>query len=247
MKTIDRKVLLQALTGSHNYNLATEGSDKDYKVFTLPTFEDLYDGKFYKKNIITDTVDKDVKDIRQLPSLLYKSNIAYLELLFSEDVEYFNSSLRELFHLKDEIARINLSQLFKSTGGLYKERLKRIDKATEGTQHLVDRYGYNTKEAMHTFRSIDLLIKFEHEGFKDFGGCMRYEDTEREWMIDIKNGRFTREGFVSFITKYHDRYFAPMKEKYCIHEPNKELKEHLEFTIRHVVGYEMEEQLFLQY
>lgn len=247
MKTIDRKVLLQALTGSHNYNLATEGSDKDYKVFTLPTFEDLYDGKFYKKNIITDTVDKDIKDIRQLPSLLYKSNIAYLELLFSEDVEYFNSSLRELFHLKDEIAKINLSQLFKSTGGLYKERLKRIHKSTEGTQHLVDKYGFNTKEAMHTFRSIDLLIKFEKKGFKDFGGCMRYDGEQKEFALNIRNGVYSKETFMDFITTYHDNYFAPLKEKYCSHEPNKELKEHLEFTIRHVVGYEMEEQLFLQY
>ena len=44
MKYADRQWLIKALVGSHNYNLNTETSDKDYKVFVLPTFNELYKG-----------------------------------------------------------------------------------------------------------------------------------------------------------------------------------------------------------
>ena len=39
------KELFRVLTGSHNYNMNTPESDKDYKIFVLPTFDDLYHGK----------------------------------------------------------------------------------------------------------------------------------------------------------------------------------------------------------
>ena len=45
---IDHRIaVLKALVGSHNYNLNTESSDKDYKYFVLPTLDDLYDGTIF--------------------------------------------------------------------------------------------------------------------------------------------------------------------------------------------------------
>ncbi|MCC3687481.1 nucleotidyltransferase domain-containing protein [Bacillus cereus] len=237
---MERKVVLEALTGSHNYNLATVGSDKDYKIFTAPTFEDLYTGNRYKKNIITDTVDKDIKDIRQLTDLLWKSNISYLEILFSNSIDAVGG-LYELLGLKDEIARINLPQLFKSTGGMHNERLKRLEKPTDGTQHLVDMYGYNTKEAMHDFRGMKLLVDFEANGFTGFEEALRYDDSERKTILDIKNGIFTKDEFIEFTTHYHDHVFAPLKEKYCSQKPNEELKEHMCNIVKDVV----EESIFI--
>lgn len=237
---MERKVVLEALTGSHNYNLATAGSDKDYKIFTAPTFDDLYTGNRYKKNIITDTVDKDIKDIRQLPDLLWKSNIAYMEILFSNSIDAVGG-LYELLGLKDEIARINLPQLFKSTGGMHNERLKRLEKPTDGTQHLVDMYGYNTKEAMHDIRGMKLLVDFEANGFTGFEEALRYDDYERQAILDIKNGSLTKDEFIKFTTEYHDKVFAPLKEKYCSHKPNGELKEYMCNIVKDVV----EESIFI--
>ncbi|WP_151035737.1 nucleotidyltransferase domain-containing protein [Bacillus wiedmannii] len=237
---MERKVVLEALTGSHNYNLATVGSDKDYKIFTAPTFEDLYTGNRYKKNIITNTIDKDIKDIRQLTDLLWKSNISYLEILFSNSIDAVGG-LYELLGLKDEIARINLPQLFKSTGGMHNERLKRLEKPTDGTQHLVDMYGYNTKEAMHDFRGMKLLADFEANGFTGFEEALRYDDSERQAILDIKNGIFTKDEFIKFTTDYHDNVFAPLKEKYCSQKPNEELKEHMCNIVKDVV----EESIFI--
>lgn len=47
MKLDHRIVVLKALVGSHNYNLNTESSDKDYKYFVLPTLDDLYNGTIF--------------------------------------------------------------------------------------------------------------------------------------------------------------------------------------------------------
>jgi uncharacterized protein len=239
---MERKVLLQALTGSHNYNLQTEDSDRDYKVFVAPTFDDLYNNRYHKQNLIKfngENVDKDIKDIRQLSDLLWKSNIAYLELLFSKELTYdkSNDSLRKLFDLKDEIVKMNLPQLFKSTGGMFNQRMKKLDKGSDGTQHLVDKYGYNTKEAMHTYRSIDLLIRYYDNGFKNFGEALWYEDgsDDKKYVMHIKNGGFCRHNFEGFITEIHDTLFAPMKEDFYAQKPNTELKEYIDSLIKDVV------------
>lgn len=89
----------KALVGSHNYNLADENSDKDYKMFVLPTFEDLYKGKMYSKQIIGETEDLDVHDIRKIVNLFYKSNINFIEVLFTNELhvnDALNSAQKDL-------------------------------------------------------------------------------------------------------------------------------------------------------
>ena len=44
---LEHKELLTCLVGSYNYNLNDKNSDKDYKVFVSPTFDDLYSGNQY--------------------------------------------------------------------------------------------------------------------------------------------------------------------------------------------------------
>lgn len=234
MLNLKREVLLKALTGSYNYNLATPTSDMDFKVFVAPTFEDLYKGKMYAKSIITNTVDLDVHDIRKIVDLLFKSNIAYLELLFSDDVEC-HPNLARLFELRDDIARINLSQLFKSSGGMYLNRLKKLGKGTEGTQHLVDAHGYNTKEALHTFRTLNLPIRFANNGFKDFGDALKYNDTERRILLGIKDGDFTEAEFIDFVKTVHDKEFVPLKEEFLRYKPNEELKAEMDDIVMNAV------------
>ena len=65
-----RQIVFKSLVGSHNYNLATPTSDKDYKVFVFPTFDDLYFGQTYKHSTVGEHVDYQAHDIRKLPELL---------------------------------------------------------------------------------------------------------------------------------------------------------------------------------
>ena len=90
----DREVVFKALVGSHNYNLNTETSDKDYKYFVLPTFEDIYYNKTISKNVVSEDVDYTVHDIRKLPMLWWKTNINFVEPLFSREVMYNKNHIK---------------------------------------------------------------------------------------------------------------------------------------------------------
>lgn len=239
---MERIVAFKALVGSHNYNLNTEKSDKDYKIFVLPTFEDLYKGKMYSKQIVVEKEDLDFHDIRKLPELLYKANINFLEVLFSNDVNINNllsveedSLVIEIFKKRNSIATMNLPHLYNACQGMFFTKMKLLEKGTSGTQHLVNSFGYDTKQALHAYRVLDFIVRFAQNDFKDFKGAMTYNDEERSFMLDIKHGFFTLESFKNFIEFYYEAKFKTLKEKYYSLKPNKELKEELDSIIMELV------------
>lgn len=171
----DRKVVFKALVGSHNYNLNDETSDKDWKYFVLPTFDDLYEGKMFSTSKVGTEEDYDVHDIRKLGDLFWKANVNFLEVLYSKEFEFGKiiderQSLKlgdiwliqEIFELRESIVTMNLPYLYSACKGMYHEKMKRLTKGTEGTQHLVDKYGYDTKQALHAYRILDFIVRF-HE------------------------------------------------------------------------------------
>jgi predicted nucleotidyltransferase len=199
-----RKELFRALVGSHNYNLNTPESDKDYKIFVAPTFDDLYFNKQFSSSIIGETEDYDIHDIRKVSHLWWKANVNFVEVLFSEDV-YLNKELdintrnylQTIFYHKDEIARMNLPYLYDACVGMHITKKKQIEKGTAGTQHLVDKYGYDTKQALHSIRILDFLRRFADTEFTDFKKAIWYddEDSNKQYLLDIKNGEFDKKHY----------------------------------------------------
>lgn len=239
---MERTVAFKALIGSHNYNLNDENSDKDYKVFVLPTFEDLYNQEMYANQIIGEDEDLDIHDIRKLPNLLYKANINFLEVLFSNEIiigEKMNrvqeTLINKIFEKRDEIARMNLPHLFNACGGMHLNKMKLLRKGTEGTQHLVDKFGYDTKQAQHAYRVLNFIERFEEVNFSDFKQAITYNFEERKFMLDIKDAFFNAESFENFVSFYHDARFKPLKERYHSFKPNEELKDELEMLIMNLV------------
>ncbi|KYC77123.1 hypothetical protein B4092_4860 [Bacillus licheniformis] len=234
--TTDREIVLKALVGSHNYNLATEESDKDYKVFVAPTFEDLYMGKEYSKSVITDSEDNDFHDIRKLSKLLFKSNINFLEVLASTEIEVANNpEIEEIYSMREDIFRMNLPYLYNACGGMHKNKMSLLHKGTEGTQHLVDKFGYDTKQAQHAYRCLKVIVDYAENKFEDFEAVIKYSGEDKEFMMDIRNGVFEREVFENFIKHYHDSMFSHLKEVYHSHEPNLELKSKIDKLIMQLV------------
>lgn len=237
MQVEGRDIVLKALVGSHKYGLNTPESDKDYKAFVVPTFEELYLGKRYRKAIITPTEDVEVHDIRKLVDLFYKANINYLEILASSElyIPQGNPELEEIYSLRNEIFIMNLPQFYKACAGMHQNKMALLDKGTEGTQHLVDKFGYDTKQAQHAFRVMKVVVDFYNNDFKDFDKVIDYRndvDTQKV-MMAIKNGEFSKEHFIRFansfyitFTEYRDKYYS---------QPNEELKEKLEQLIMSLV------------
>lgn len=251
---IEMRSLFKTLVGSHNYNLSVDEmifgntgitfpkSDKDFKMFILPTYEDLYKGEMYSDKIIGDEEDYDIHDIRKLPQLFWKANLNFLEILFSNKIlisDRLSPEQREfimkIFNRRDEIVKMNLPYLFNACGGMYINKMKALPKGTEGTQHLMDLFGYDTKSALHAYRVMNFIVRFANNEFNDFKKVMTYTDEERKILLAIKHGYFKMEEFESFAEKYHTDNFQPLKEKYHSFEPNEKLKNEIEEIIMELV------------
>lgn len=236
---MNREVILKALVGSHNYNLNGFDSDKDYKVFVLPLFDDLYDGKMYSKQTIGENEDLDFHDIRKLPNLFYKSNINFLEVLFSNEIiihkGILGDSMRKVINMKDEIAKINLPYLYNACVGMHHNKMSSLLKGTEGTKHLVEMHGFDTKQALHSYRIIDFLVRYESNNFTDFKRAITYSGEDREFMFHIKNGYLDVDTFQNFISFYLEAKVLPLKEKYLLYKANKELKEEIHTIIKDII------------
>jgi uncharacterized protein len=237
VKVLNREVVLKALVGSHNYNLATPESDKDYKVFIAPTFEELYRGHQFSKSIITPTEDNDIHDVRKLVDLFFKANVNFLEVLASKEliIPEGNPEIEEIVSLKKEIFKMNLPYLYKACGGMHRQKMSLLNKGTEGTQHLVDEFGYDTKQALHAYRCLKVIVDFENTDFEDFAGAIQYDGEDLDFMLSIRHGDFKQEVFENFIKHYHDSTFVHLKEKYYAFEPDMELHSKIENLIMNLV------------
>lgn len=232
MHTMDnRTIMIKSLVGSHNYGLNNETSDKDYKVFVAPTFEDLYTQQKHSSQIITETEDFAVHDIRKLPELLFKGNINYLEVLASNKMYLGNHEMAEFASVKELIFKMNLPQLYRACNGMFKNKMKLLGEGTEGTQHLVDKYGYDTKQAVHAYRSVKVPVDFEATGFEDFHSSLRYSGEDLEFMMSIRNGFFEREVFENFMKHYYESTFLKLESRFINQPVNIALKEELEEII----------------
>ena len=206
-----RHVAIKALFGSHNYNLNTPSSDRDYKVFLVPNLNDLYDGVEINENHVSEEEDYSVHDIRKLAVLFWKSNINFLEIMFSQE-HTIDPELREIYDRKEDLARMNLPYLWESCVGMCFQKMKNLNKPTEGTRHLVDQYGYNTKEAI----------------------WYRDDEQMRDELLGIKSGMYTEAMFRDII---RDKltYSSKLKPLFKDKQPDENLKEWLFLTVKDYV------------
>lgn len=232
---LNRTKIYSCLVGSHNYNLDDANSDKDYKVFVLPTFDDLYNGKQYSETVVGTDVDYSAHDIRKLALLLWKANINFIETLFSEEYYIGNERIKEIIEQRDYLARMNLPYLWNACQGMYYNKFKLLEKGTEGTQHLVDKYGYDTKQAQHCYRVLDFLERYHANDFTDFKQAIWYEEgIERDFLLQIKQGVLTLNTFRRMVQAKHE-YVDRLKTAYITQVPNDNLHEWLDGRIKGLV------------
>jgi predicted nucleotidyltransferase len=242
-----RKVVFKALVGSHNYNLNDENSDKDYKYFVLPTFDDLYHGKMFSTSKVSPTEDYSVHDIRKLGDLLWKANLNFLEVLYSKETEIFMlgehcrfkhypDAVDWIFENRDKLVTMNLPYLYNACKGMHFEKMKRLNQASEGTQHLLDKYGYNTKEALHAYRVLDFCDRFATNEFTSFDKAIYYDyPPNRAFLMGIKHGEFSESEFRVLMDSILTYRFARLENVYKAQKPDIALKEELDEIIKDLV------------
>lgn len=250
-----RVFVFKCLIGSSNYNLSTESSDKDYKVFVLPNMEDLY----YCHELSTSTVkengnDYDYKDIRILYSLLAKGSPQYIEILFSKEV-IINQDLQQnnIYHQLKDIAEdlvkvCNMELLTATFGHIVKKlngvKIKDEDKLPNGKIFNIESQLFDLKQLHHAYRLMLSLKRYYKNNFYCYldAICFHDKDPDRELLIKIKTGNVTLKQineyidtinkFVNdkqrFINDWKNKFsekYGDIKEKYIV-----ENKVHKQFS-----------------
>jgi len=236
-----REIAIRALVGSHNYNLNTPESDKDYKYFVLPTFSDLYDGKQYSENHAgsDSTFDYSVHDIRKMPHLFWKANINFLEVMFSVDCEYYQCarSLGVFIHEEaNNLATMNLPYLYQACRGMSLQKQKDMDRDSPGRHANFVKFGYDTKSACHAVRVLDFLDRMKKNCF-NFKQSIWYEDDDpnRDLLLEIKSGHYSREE-IGNIIKTFEAKSEKTREVFEKQRPNEDsLRAILEDLIKGIV------------
>lgn len=234
-----RKELFRALVGSWNYNLNIEAdpilgikeSDRDYKVFLLPTFDDLYKGNMYSHDTISDVADYSYQDIRKLGQLFWKANINWIEILYSKEI-VFNPEItieeadliNKIFDMRDEIVVMNLSYLYDACIGMHIEKVKKLHHYSDSCKYMEELYGYNVKEALHAYRVLLTIKKFADQGFKDFEKALRFVDEDQVNMLRIRNGGWSEEAIIKALTGLKNLIETEYKELFHSQSKNEETK-----------------------
>ena len=236
----ERQWLIKALVGSHNYNLNTETSDKDYKVFVLPTFNDLYEGEKFSKSITSDTEDVSIHDIRMFVNMLYKANVNFIEVLFSKEL-IINPDLQpssykmitEMIKNREEYAKMNLPYLWDACIGMYYQNTKKMNYVDINEGFL------DYKKAMTAYRILDFLERYAknivnpwcREPFKE---AINYNKEEREFLLKIKEGKIQ---YLAMKDMLDSKFASVSKYKFFYKESevNERLKLELERDIKKLV------------
>lgn len=224
-----RKVVIQALTGSHNYNLNTPTSDKDFKFFVTPTFEDLYKGKRFSSGKTSDTFDFTAHDVRQLSHLLWKANPNFVEVLFSTE---FHGGIGGFpIWLKENASRLAHMHL-RSFGfaclGMHKEKMSTLFKGTATTQPIVDEFGFDTKDAHHAMRILLLAERVASGMPVRDAFWFDYDSRFRRMLMKIKNNEVSLEVFQSLIDDWHKRNFDQVEAFFKAQEPDIAMRNELD-------------------
>ena len=171
--------------------------------------------------------------------MLWKANINFIEVLFSEE-QFIENTLEGNYLLKiiknkNELAKMNLPYLWDACIGMHYNKFKLLQKGTKGTQYLVDKYGYDTKQAQHCYRVLDFLERYYNNSFSDFKQAIWYNDgRERDLLIDIKHGKFTLNKFIEMVQSKRED-IGKLKNYYKLYEPNTDLYYWLNKQIKEII------------
>ena len=169
------------LQGSQNYLLDTDESDYDFKAIVMPSKQDVYKNKQISKIYKTPYGQVEVKDIGLFHNLIYKMNPTYLELLVTP---HNYGRLPDFSKYVDQLIFEQYPRFLKSTLGTIVSKYNSVFKATEGTQHILDKYGHQPKE-LHHFHRLIFLVKDVIQGKPLKEALVLPEDT-RSTLLSMK-------------------------------------------------------------
>lgn len=224
---IKDSMILLGLIGSHAYGTNVETSDLDYKGICIPpkrfyigldSFNEFNNtgGKSWKNtandidiNIIA--INKFVKDAAEgVPNNIELLFTRPQEILFADSAGKLLIENRHLFlskMVKTKILGYSIAQ---------QKRMLNLSTAAEGRNDLVDRFGYDTKKAMHSIRLLLGCVQILKEG--DFSTYR----PERKLLVDIREGKYLYQDILEMVSGLQKTIELEYKKSALPDTPNRD-------------------------
>lgn len=210
-------VFVTMLYGSQNYHLDTAASDVDSKTMVLPTFKDfcLADKPTSTEHTFGDGICN-VKDVRLMFRNYLKSNINFLETLFTE--YYFSSDTyitywRDLRDHRDFIADAHPYKLMHAAAGMAAQKYHALERPFESKAEVLAKYGYDPKQLHHLCRLKMFMSDYYLK--RNFGECLVPRDID--YLISLKLSPMPLEearDFANSLMRSVDSYVAMTNAKF---------------------------------
>lgn len=217
-------VIFMIAKGSMNYNMMvfTENyqSDVDVEVIICPTLDQIIrgDDMISTTYVMKDNSHVTVRDIRIFKNLLFKQNLAFLELLHSK---YFLTNgdnekelLKELQDMSDEIDKIDQVRFFKALKGMMLEKQKALTHLYPSQKEEIEKYGYARKQFHHIERLYWMALK------------MTYNDTLYKDVLILNKG--LRDRLLDFKINHYDKNEIIWASEHECKKANELINFHLE-------------------
>lgn len=205
MKWLEDRTILLTKAGSHIYGTNIETSDTDYKGVAIPPKEYLLGlksineynksgGRNLKERNTPEDIDLVVVALNKFVIDCLNGVPNNLDILFcrDEDILYTDEFGKELREIRHEFLSKECKNKFGGYAFAQKKRLIN-GRNGQGRPDLVEKFGYDTKMAMHSIRLLQCAIEILTTG--DYHS---YRPNHEE-LIDIRRGKYSFEEILEII------------------------------------------------
>lgn len=204
LEWLNEKTILLTITGSIAYGTNTANSDRDYRGVCIPPQDYFFGLKSFNEYNTTggknfkntkDDIDIAITHISKFVAEAMKGIPNNIEILFTnpEHIISKNEFGDELISHRYEFLTKALKHKF--SGYAISQKKKIVIKGNNGTgrQDLIQKYGYDTKFAMHSIRLLDSAKEIlQTQDFSTFR-------PNRDELLAIRNGRYTEQQILKII------------------------------------------------
>lgn len=166
------------LYGSQNYDLDSPFSDVDTKAIYIPTFEEVVFNKPISKELeLPNGEHCEIKDIREYVNNLYKQNINFVEILFTEyfvlNPKFEKIWKRDFITHKEDLARYDVHKAIHSMSHQASHTLHQAENGTNPCKKLAN---------------VARLIYFiqRYINGEDYLDCVRPAGKDHDRIYDLK-------------------------------------------------------------
>jgi predicted nucleotidyltransferase len=191
INTYNKDWFVLCLQGSQNYGVSDKESDIDSKLLVIPSLEDIV----LNRKPVNHTLEMpdnqehvDCKDVREYFKIFRKSNINFVEILFT-DYYIVNNKYYDLWNRLREnaegLARMNPYAAVSCMEGMAIQKRHALCHEYPSRMPWIEKFGYDPKQLSHLIR-ISYFLKWYIEG-KLYKDCIYPEKKWlREWLLEWK-------------------------------------------------------------